>query len=135
MLTVLRGGSSLNLAYVDDRCASPLAECEQSVFSGQQVRRGESGRVARPESRGAARAPEDLRHGCQLGRGQRDRLRLVAVDDLSDRLFDMEGAWPTAAEAPVVEGPDRNVEVLRQFLDAHQRLQAAESGCSGLHAH
>ena len=48
--------------------------------------------------------------------------------------YQSQGVCRRCLPRPVVEGPDGYMEVLRQFLDAHQRLQSAERGCGGLHA-
>ena len=42
---------------------------------------------------------------------------------------DVDRARSFASQTPVVQRPDRHVEVLRELFDGHQRLQAAQGGC------
>jgi hypothetical protein len=50
------------------------------------------------------------------------------ADEVAELASDVDRARPLSSEPPVVEGPSRDVEVVREFLDAHQRLQAAQGG-------
>jgi len=81
-------------------------------------------------------------HDTSPARGCPSRLRLAVLpqplldiaDEVPDLSPDVNRARPPAGQAPVVQRPDRHVEVLRELLDAHQRLQAAQDRRGAVHA-
>lgn len=55
-------------------------------------------------------------------------------DEVADLSPDVNRAGSFAGQTPVVQRPHRHMEVLGEFLDAHQRLQAAQGGRRAVHA-